>query len=201
MATPNPEDIDDVENEETSQRSTSYSVRNVKRRERRAKSRISILQRSMNYYKRVSKAQQEKIEVLSAALQDTQCLVHEKNKQIKALEERVRSSELEVDVLQDQNVELREQTTKELDEHEAVIVQLTNELQESEETALQLSHTFSSRVYSQNVRKLYYTLLSMRLPPVQIKTVIKSVISHLFPTIQAEKNTLTRKIMCFVHAL
>ena len=102
----------------------------------------------MNYYKRVSKAQQEIIEVLPAALQDTQSLVRETNKEIKALKERVQSSELEVDVLQDQNVELHEQTTKELDEHEAVIVQLTNELHESEETALQ------SRVYSQSVSKV-----------------------------------------------
>ena len=147
----------------------------------------------MNYYKRVNKTQQEKIKVLSSALQDTQSLICEKNKQIRTLEEMVRNGELAADVLHDQKMELGEQCAKELEEHEAIIAELTDQLQDREKLVVQLPHTFSSQAYSTNMRTLYYTLLSMCLPPAQIKTVVRNIISHLFPSIQAEKVRLPGK--------
>ena len=193
-ANPNPEDDkQDLDNIEDQGSPSRYKVKNVKRRERRAKSRIEALQQSLNYYKRVNKTQQEKMKVLSSALQDTQSLVRERNEQIRTLEEMVRNSELAADVLHDQKMELGDQCAKELEEHEAIISELTDQLQDREKLAVQLPHTFSSRAYSTNVRTLYYMLLSMRLPPAQIKTVVRNVISHLFPSIQAEKVRLPGK--------
>ena len=124
----------------------------------------------MNYYKRVNKTQQEKIKVLSSALQDTQSLVCERNKQIRTLEEMVRNGELAADVLHDQKMELGEQCAKELEEHEAIIAELTDQFQDREKLAVQLPHTFSSRAYSTNMRTLYFVpwlALSSKASPVQ----------------------------------
>ena len=39
--------------------------------------------------------------------------------------------------------------------------------------------TFSKRKYNANIRELYYSLLAMRIPPGQIKTMVTNVISCL----------------------
>ncbi len=59
-----------------------FAVPNVKRREKRAKTKIKGLQKSLKYFKRVNKVQREKIENLSAALESTRSLVHDRNVQI-----------------------------------------------------------------------------------------------------------------------
>ena len=55
---------------------------NVKRREGRAKARIKSLQGSLKSFKRTHKANNKKIEVLQAALDDTRSLVSERNSEI-----------------------------------------------------------------------------------------------------------------------
>ena len=51
---------------------------------------------------------------------------------------------------------------------------------------------FTSRKYSSSVRELYYTLLSLKLPPAKIKSVVY-VIKSLLPDINADNLRLPGK--------
>ena len=71
-------DAEGDSSDEESSKQSHFAVHNVKRREKRAKARIEGLQKSLNYFKRVNKAQQEKIKTLSAALEDGRSLIRER---------------------------------------------------------------------------------------------------------------------------
>ena len=52
---------------------------------------------------------------------------------------------------------------------------------------------YSKRNYNANIRELYYSLLAMRIPPDQIKTVVTNAISCLNPSVDVNALHLPRK--------
>ena len=169
-----------------------FAIQNVKRREKRAKTKMAHLQRSLNSLRKMNKAQGVKVDNLTAALESVQCLVHERNIEIKHLQSVVRNHELTIDLLEDELVQMRKQTDQRHAQYESEITDLISQINQLESTPEKLS-TFSSRTYNSNVRELYYSLLAMKIPPAQIKTVISNVICHLVPSIQTDDLRLPGK--------
>ena len=160
------------------------ALRNALRRERRAKARIGKLCKSLKLFKRRDKTKEEKIERLTAALEETANVLHERNVQIRQLQGTIQTLEQTIDL----DAELAEQTNT---EYEKLIAELETQLQQ--ECEPEAISTLSSRTYTTNVRALFYSLLSMRIPPRQIKTVVRNVISNLLPSVDAEKLRLPGK--------
>ena len=150
--------------------------------------------KSLEQLKIVNKRQQEQIESLSCALEETRRLVMEKNKFINNLEKAVKRLEIEVDTLEDELRELKRENEDECSKYEAETSSLVEENQELQQTATcQVLSTFSSRAYTKNVRQLYYSLLAMRLPHRQIEAVVKNVIMYLVPHMDTKKLRLPQK--------
>jgi hypothetical protein len=75
-----------------------------------------------------------------------------------------------------------------MDQHSAEIEDLAeeiNSLAKTQNQKLTLT-TYSARAYTNQVRELYYSLLSLKLPPAQIKTVVLNVIKHQFPLVTSD---------------
>ena len=171
-----------------------FRKRNVQRREKRAKTTIKRLRKSLQQVKRVNRRYREANETLLGTLEETRGLVKDKNKEIKRLKRAVGNLEQMVDVLEDELRELRKDNDKEHNEHEAEILDLSQQIQElQQKDKSQSLSTFSSRTYTANVRELYYALLAMRLPPGQIKAVVRNVITHLVPHVDSGKLRLPGK--------
>lgn len=159
---------------------------NVKRREERAKIRIKSLQECIRRYKRVDKAKTKKIEYLQEALSGTRTLVSERNSDIKELKREIRSRDEIINTLEMEKEELLEQLDGELAQHHAEVEDLQEQIQQLSDSRTEINSkllTFSKRRYNANIRELYYSLLAMRMPPSQIKTVVKNVINHLIPSV------------------
>ena len=62
--------------------------------------------------------------------------------------------------------------------HEAQISQLSEQIRE-----LQMDCTFHCQLYTANVRELYYSLLSLRIPHARISPIVQNVICHLMPSL------------------
>ena len=98
-------------------------------------------------------------------------LVHERNSQIKYLENLIKHLDEMNSFLECELTDLRKQTDSLHKSNEAQISQLTEQIKE-----LQLHTTFQSRSFTANVRELYYSLLSLRVPPAQIKPIVQNII-------------------------
>jgi len=86
---------------------------------------------------------------------------------------------------------LHKQTDSLHKSNEAQILQLTEQIKE-----LQLHFsftTFQSRSFTANVRKLYYSLLSLHVPPAQIKPIVQNVICRLMPSLKLNNVQLPSK--------
>lgn len=162
-----------------------FAPHNVKRREGRAKARIKCLQGLLKCFKRTDKAKNRKIEVLQAALDDTRTLVYERNSEIGELKRKIRRLELTVDSFINEKEELCEQLDGELAKYHAEVASLQEQLTNMSNITTTLS-TFSKRKYNADIRELYYSLLAMRIPPGQIKTVVTNVISCLNPSVDVD---------------
>lgn len=153
---------------------------NVKRCEGRAKARIKSLQGSLKSFKRTHKANNKKIEVLQAALDDTRSLVSERNSEIGELKREIQKRDQIIDSLTSEKEKLCEQSDGELAKYHAEVASLQEQL--SSMSKITTLPTFSKRKYNASIRELYYSLLAMRIPPAQIKTVVTNVISCLNPS-------------------
>ena len=170
---------------------TQFSVRNVKRREKRAKTKIAKLQKFVKYFKRINKRQQSEIENLSASLDGAKSIINSRNIQIKNLQGMVQSHELTIDMLEYEMECISKETDQESERYKHEIADLEAIIKQLQEKHNLL--TFSSRTYNTNVRALYYALLSMRLPPAQIQAVVRNVLSHLLPSINTDDLRLPGK--------
>lgn len=152
---------------------------------------MEVLQRSLRYLKRVNKSLQEKVGTLSAALEETRSIVYQRNVEIKELKKSLKSHELMIEMLQDELAEMHEVICKEHTKHNEEVEDLATQIMQ-----LQERHkipTFSSQKYTPNVRELYYILLSMCMPPAQIKAIVRNVVSHLVPFLKADELRLPGK--------
>ena len=131
------------------------------------------------------------IENLSASLTSARSRINDRNIQVKNLSRAVKDHELTVDILEEELHCVCQQTDKEHEMHEAEIADLVTQIKQLQEKST-LS-TFSSRTYTTNVRELYYSLLSLQLRPAQIKTVVRNVVSHLLPSLEADALCLPGK--------
>ena len=75
-------DIEDTSDKDVSR----YLKHNVNKREKRAQSKIKGLQTSLNYFKHLSKKQEKQLHQTSVAMKEYMELVHERNSQLKHLE-------------------------------------------------------------------------------------------------------------------
>ena len=90
--------------------------------------------------------------------------------------------------------QIHELTDREHEKHNDEVEDLATQIKQLQERdKSNISSTFSSRTYTSNVRALYYSLLSMRLSPAQIKTVVRNVICHLVPSMKVDKLRLPGK--------
>ena len=97
------------------------------------------------------------------------------------------------DILESELADIRQnQTQLELD-HETEVQDLTEQVSQLSKTKGETLSTFSSRMYTTSVRELYYSLLSLKLPPAKIKTVVCNVIHHLLPNIDPDNLRLPGK--------
>ena len=168
-----------------------YLKHNVKRREKRAQSKIKGLQTSLNYLKHLSKKQEKQLHQTSVAMKEYMELVHERNSQIKHLEKLNKHLDEMNSFLECELTDLRKQTDSLHESNEAQISQLTEQIKE-----LQLHSSFETiqyRSFTANVRELYYSLLSLRVPPAQIKPIVQNVICHLIPSMKLNNVQLPSK--------
>ena len=121
----------------------------------------------------------------------------ERNAEITHLKKTIRQLEQTVEVLNIELDDINEHTKEELEKHEHDIMELEaqiHHLQEkcqSEVLASTLTTTTSQRhAFTTSVRALYYSLLSMRVPPGQNKSVVKNVISNLLPSVSVNVDKL-----------
>ena len=168
------------------------NVHTLIRRERRAKARIKTLQKSLRLSKRKNKIQEEKIEHLSTALKETRTLLYERNTHITHLQKTIQQLEQTIEVLNIELTDVSKQIEQDLEKHEEEITELEAQichLQEKCQTEVISSMTASSQKheFTTNVRALYYSLLSMRVPPRQMKSVVKNVISNLVPSVNVDE--------------
>lgn len=134
------------------------------------------MQKSLKSLKRLNKGLQENVETLSAALDDSRNTIRERNAEIRKLRSSLRGHEVTIDLLQDELAQVHELSNNELVKHNDEIEDLVTQLKELQERSSN-TPTFTSRAYTTNVRALYYSLLSMCLPPAQIKSIVINVIS------------------------
>ena len=159
--------------------------------------RIKSLQGSLKSFKRTHKANNKKIEVLQAALDDTRSLVSERNSEIGELKREIQKRDQIIDSLTSEKEKLCEQSDGELAKYHAEVASLQEQL--SSMSKITTLPTFSKRKYNASIRELYYSLLAMRIPPAQIKTVVtcnqlpKSICLYRW-------TSFTRKIMCCLYA-
>ena len=156
----------------------------MKRREARARTRIKSLQCSLKSFKRTDKGKNKRIEVLQTALDDTRNLVSERNSQIRELKKEIQQHKQTIDSLICEKEELYEQLDGELAKYHAEVASLQEQL--NNVSKINSLSTFSKRQYNTNIRELYYSLLAMRVPPAQIKTVVTNVISYLNPSVDID---------------
>ena len=182
----NDDDREDSASNEIS-KDIQRTVRTLVRRERRGKARIKILQKSLRLSKKNSRIKEEKIEHLSAALKETRMLLCKRNAHITHLQKTIQQLEQTVEVLNIELADSNQQAKQELEKHEEKITELEAQfchLQEKCQSEVITSTTTSQKhAFTTNVRALYYSLLSMRVPPRQIKSVVKNVISNLVPSV------------------
>ena len=168
-----------------------YLKHNVKRREKCAQSKIKGLQTSLNYFKHLSKEQEKQLHQTSIAMKEYMELIHERNSQIKHLENLIKNLDEMNSFLECELTDLRQETDSLHKSHEFQISQLTEQIKE-----LQLHSSFTtleSKSFTTNVRELYYSLLSLHVPPARIKPIVQNVICHLMPSLKLNNVRLPSK--------
>ena len=158
-----------------------YSKHNTEHREKRAKNRIKTLQVSLNIIKKANRKQETQIEVSSEAIEEYKAIISQHSSVVQTLKKTINSLEETIVLLDTELSDLREQTRIAHKEHEAEVQDLTEQISQLQEHQTTELSTFSSRAYTTHVRELYYSLLSLKLPPGKIKPIIQNVISHLLP--------------------
>ena len=151
-----------------------YLKHDVKRREKRAQSKIKGLQTSLNYFKHLSKEQEKQLHQTSIAMKEYIELIHERNSQIKHLENLIKNLDEMNSFLECELTDLHQETDSLHESNEVQISQLTEQIKE-----LQLHSSFTtlqSKSFTANVRELYYSLLSLHVPPAWIKPIVQNVI-------------------------
>ena len=127
---------------------------------------------------------EEKVHSLTTAINEYQKLLSERNSKINHLKSLVKQLKLENDILR---CDLDEKKY----ENEATISELKEELEKCQQnTQLQ---TFSSGTYNPNIKELYYSLLSLRIPPAQIKPIVQNVLKYLLSSLNGNKLRLPGK--------
>ena len=107
-----------------------YLKHNVKRREKRAQSKIKGLQTSLKYFKHLSKKLEKQLHQTSVAIKEYMELVHERNSQIKHLENLIKHLDEMNSFLECELSDLRKQTDSLHESSEAQISQLTKQIKE-----------------------------------------------------------------------
>ena len=159
-----------------------YLKHNVKRREKHVQSKIKGLQTSLNYFKHLSKEQEKQLHQTSIAMKEYIELIHERNSQIKHLENLIKNLDEMNSFLECELTDLRQETDSLHESNEVQISQLTEQIKE-----LQLHSSFTtlqSKSFTANVRELYYSLLSLHVPPAWIKPIVQNVICCLMPSLE-----------------
>ena len=116
-----------------------YLKHNVKRREKRAQSKIKGLQTLLNYFKHLSMEQEKQLHQTSIAMKEYMELNHERNSQIKHLENLIKNLDEMNSFLECELTDLRQETDSLHDSHEVQISQLTEQIKE-----LQLHSSFTT---------------------------------------------------------
>ena len=169
----------------------SYTKRDVKRREDRAKLRINQLQSTVRRMQIREHKQHETIERLESAVEQYKLIAAEYNSQIQKLRKSVKYLEELCDVLDLELADVRQNLSQFHHDHEAEIKELNEQIIHlNKDKSLT---TFASRKYTSSVRELYYSLLSLKLPPAKIKLVVYNVIRSLLPDINPDNLRLPGK--------
>ena len=149
-------DYTDKSDDSDHDQDSHFLKQNVIRHEKRSKQKVSLLQKSVRYLKRINKKQAEKIANLSAALEDTRCLVHEMNTLISALKREIHSLQQMTEVMELELINLCEFTNEEQIQHESDIAELEEKVKQLQDKceSNQLVTTFSSRTYTTQIRAL-----------------------------------------------
>ena len=157
----------------------------------------------MRLSKRENKIQEEKIEHLSTALKETRTLLYEKNTHdhITHLQKTIQLEQT-IEILNIELTDVSKQIEQDLEKYEEEITELEAQichLQEKCQTEV-ISTTASSQKheFTANVRALYYSLLSIRVPPRQIKSVVKNVISNLVPSVNVDELCLRGNLVLLI---
>ena len=121
---------------------------------------------------------EEKVHSLTTAINEYQKLLSERNSEINHLKSVVKQLKLENDIL-------RYDLDEKKYENKATISELKEELEKCQQnTQLQ---TFSSGTYNPNTRELYYSLLSLCIPPAQIKPIVQNVLKYMLSSLNGNK--------------
>ena len=155
-----------------SSKSLSATKHNTYRRKKPAKETMKNLRTSLSECKHIIKKQREQLDKLSTVNDEYKKLLSERNSEIIQLKTFIRQLEQEEDVLQ---CDVLREKKEDQCENQAVIVELKTELEIFQQNAK--LETLSSGTYSASVRELYYSLLSLRIPPAQIKPVVQNVLN------------------------
>ena len=168
-----------------------YIKHNVKRREKRAQSKIKRLQLSRNSLKSANKRQVKQIHQLSEAVNWYVQLIKERNSEITKLKQSIQCLEETVEFLECELIDFRKDSDQIKEKNESYILDLTQRIEELQNKyKLQ---TLSSKSFNCNVRELYYALLTMHVPPAKIRPIIENVISCLLPSVSLENVRLPKK--------
>ena len=174
-----------------SSKNLSATKHNTYRREKRAKETMKNLRTSLSECKHIIKKQREQLDKLSTVNDEYKELLSERNSEIIQLKTFIRQLEQEEDVLQCELGDVLREKKEDQCENQAVILELKTELERFQQNAK--LETLSSGTYSASVRELYYSLLSFRIPPAQIKPVVQNVLKHMQPSLNVDKLRLPGK--------
>ena len=94
---------------------------------------MEVLQKSLRYLKRVNKSLQEKVGRLSAALEETRSIVHQRNVEIKELKKSLQNHELMIEMLQEELAEMHELVCKEHAKHNDEVEDLATQIMQLQE--------------------------------------------------------------------
>ncbi len=152
------------------QSATHYHARNVKRREKRKKEKVTMLRQEIQVLKTKLKEKDEVISRLHATLDREKW-------QIEAAIEKLQK-QYDLAMLDFLKLEESVENTSIANNPEPTVILKPH------------SHNFTfqlkeGRRYSTEIRNLYYSLLSFQIPPAKIAPIIRSVLSTFFPDIDA----------------
>ena len=172
----------------------SYGKRGVFRRQERSRLKIERLRKDLQRLLRQYRQQGMSIENLENANEEYRKSLQQRNSELRTLQAELRHFEEVHDFLLLELNDSRQIVSQCSLDHEAEVDELSKEIKQlQDDKKHQLVNTLSSKAYSTSVRELYYSLLTLKLPPSKIKDVVINVITHIMP------GTNTENLRSLVH--